>query len=151
MTQNAAHKQNIEWLKEQLAQQESKLARAEALVVQLRASVAHFRGVLEVVASNQAKLTPTEALLEKEAAVLNKSQLISSAFAEEESRNVDQTANVVFEDYNSFEHESQSNPQSMKRPEYLDTTFAEAAQMLLDKQQKSQELKSMLTRARHSF
>jgi len=31
MTQNAAHKQNIQWLKEQLAQQESKLARAEAL------------------------------------------------------------------------------------------------------------------------
>lgn len=151
MTQNAAHKQNIEWLKEQLAQQESKLARAEALVVQLRASVAHFRGVLEVVAFNQAKLTPTEALLEGEAAVLNKSQVISSAFAEEESRNGDQTANVVFEDYKSFEDESQSNPQSMKRPEYLDTTFAEAAQMLLDKQQKSQELKNMLTRARHSF
>ena len=151
MTQNAAHKQNIEWLKEQLAQQESELAKTEALVVQLRASVAHFRGVLEVVASNQAKLTPTEAVLEEEAAVLNKTQVISSSFAEDETRNGDQTADVVFEDYKSFEDESQSNPQSMKRPEYLGTTFAEAAQMILDKQQKSQELKRMLTRSRQSF
>lgn len=151
MTHNGAHQQNIEWLKEQLAQQESKLAKAEALVVQLRASVAHFRGVLEVVASNQAKLTPIEALIEEEVAILNKSQIISNAFAEDESLNGDQTANVVFEDYKSFEDESQSNPQSMKRPEHLDTTFAEAAQMILDKHQKSQELKSILTRARHSF
>jgi len=103
-----------------------KAARAEALV-QLRASVAHFRGVLEVVALI-AKLTPTEALLEEEAAVLNKSQVISSAFAEEESRNGDQTANVVLRLQELWGREPKQ-PQSMKRPEYLDD-LAEAAQML---------------------
>jgi serine/threonine protein phosphatase PrpC len=137
MTKDPAHKQNIAWLKEQLTQQESKLAKAEALVVQLRASVAHFRGVLEVVASDQEKQTSTNSLL--------------NALAEDERLNGGQTAaNVVFEEYKSEEDESQHNPHEMKHPALLGKTFAEAAQKILDKHQNSQDLKRMLSRGKHS-
>lgn len=148
MAQDTAHKQNIEWLKEQLAQQESELAKAEALVVQLRASVAHFRGVLEIM-SDEAKLAPTKAVPETEAAILNGTQVVSNVLAEDETGNIQTKPNFVFEEYESFE-DDQGNAQDMKRPEYLGRTFAEAAQMVLDKHQNSQELKKILSRVRHS-
>lgn len=144
MTQNPNHKQSIEWLKDQLAQQESKLASAETFVVQLKAVVAHLRGVLEVAAFNEAKLTHPEPLPEKEPNVLN-GGAVSSTFEEDDLNG--QAAKFLL-DYNLFEEEDQSNLQP-KQPEPLRKKVAEAAESILNKHQ-SQELKSILDRARRS-
>lgn len=136
MFQDTNRQQSIEWLKEQLAQQEAKLTKAEELVVQLQASVTHFRGVLQVVASDQEMQISTKLLLDD--------------LAEDESLNGSQTAaDIFFEAYDSLEDESQGNPQNVKRSEQLSKTFAEAAQQILDKHQKSQDLKKILSKGRH--
>ena len=145
MIHDIERKQNIEWLKEQLAQQESKLAESEALVLKLRASVAHFRAVLKIVSDED--LIPTE-LFEEEATISNESQVVADAVAEYESLNKNQpTSNDVIED-KSIEEESRRNTQDRKH-EYLGMTFAEAAQSLLDNQN-PHELRRILTRNKRS-
>ena len=147
MIHNIDRKQNIEWLKEQLSQQESKLAESEAVVVKLRASVAHFRAVLKVVSDEE--LIPTE-LFEDEAAILNESQVVAEVVAEYKSLNKSQPSTNGVIEYKSIEEESQGNSQDKKQTEYLGMTFAEAAQSVLDKHQNPEKLKRMLTRAKRS-
>ncbi len=43
----AARQQHIEWLKEQLAEEETKLAEAEARVIELRGSIAYYKQAIE--------------------------------------------------------------------------------------------------------
>lgn len=148
MTQNGTYKQSVKWLYEQLAQQESKLSKAEAFTAQLRASVGHLRGVLEIVAFNEAKLTPPEALPQKEASILNGRESVSSIPVEDELH--EDQMSKLFLDYNLFDEENPSNPQDIKQPESLSKKVAEAAESILHKHQKSQELKSILNRARRS-
>ena len=146
MIHDIERKQNIEWLKEQLAQQESKLAESEALVLKLRASVAHFRAVLKIVSDEE--LIPTE-LFEEEATISTESQVVADAAAEYESLNKNQpTSNGVSED-KIIEEESRGNDQIRKQTEYLGMTFAEAAQSLLDNQN-PHELRRILTRNKRS-
>ena len=145
MTQNGTYRQSIEWLYEQLGQQESKLARAEAFVVQLRASVTHLREVLELAVFNEAKLTSIEALSAKKANTLNR-RAVPTPPAQDEL-NEDQLSKLLL-DYN-FDEDA-SNPQDPKQPESLSKKVAEAAESILNKHQKSQELKSILSRARGS-
>ena len=146
MSHDIERKQNIEWLKEQLAQQESKLAESEALVVKLRASVAHFKAVLKIVSDEE--LIPTE-LFEEEATIANESQVLADAVAEYESLNINQpTSHGVIED-KITEEESRRNTQDRKKTEYLGMTFAEAAQSLLENQN-PHELRRILTRNKRS-
>ena len=146
MSHDIERKQNIEWLKEQLAQQESKLAESEALVVKLRASVAHFKAVLKIVSDEE--LIPTE-LFEEEATIANESQVVADAVAEYESLNINQpTSHGVIED-KITEEESRRNTQDRKKTEYLGMTFAEAAQSLLENQN-PHELRRILTRNKRS-
>ena len=146
MIHDIERKQNIEWLKEQLAQQESKLVESEALVVKLRASVAHFRAVLIIVSVEE--LIPTE-LFEEEATISNESQVVADAVAESESLKKNQpTSNGVIED-KITEEESRRNDQIRKQTGYLGMTFAEAAPAVLDNQN-PHELKRILTRNKRS-
>ena len=148
MTQNGAYKQSIEWLYEQLAQQESKLVKAEAFIVQLRASVTHLRGILEIIGFNEAKPTYTEALLRKETNILNGRGSVSST---PDRNNLDEDKISKFLlDYNLFDEENPSSPEQPKEPESLSRKVAEAAESILNKHQKSQELKSILNRVRRS-
>ena len=99
MIHDIERKQNIEWLKEQLAQQESKLAESEALVLKLRASVAHFRAVLKIVSDEE--LIPTE-LFEEEATISTESQVVADSVAEYESLNKNQPTSQCFTSKHTF-------------------------------------------------
>lgn len=131
---NAAHRQHIQWLQEQLAQQESKLAEAQALVAQLQESVAYYGRTLALLMPDEPDLTPKDVLggeTVTDFSAQNGSKTTSNVALEDEDFEKDED----LEEDEDGEDENKRNPKKMLRSQYAQMTLGDVAQMVLSASQ----------------
>ncbi|NES00769.1 MAG: hypothetical protein F6J86_44535, partial [Symploca sp. SIO1B1] len=154
MIHHSAHKQHIEWLEAQLAQQkqeltaaEEKFAEVKALVEQKQASVAYFQKTLKALVSYELGEAQAEAMAESSSDYSenqvtwdfstdtrdqNGSQDTSKPSTYEDEHSEDEVLdNEEFEDV-ELEDIEKRNPKDMLRSEFRSMTLGDAAQSIID-------------------
>lgn len=134
MALEAAQHQHIEWLREQLAQRESQLADAKALVAQLQESTDYFRSMLAFLAPEQSESASQ--------AMNGKQSELNSCFAQDEDQNGSvATSSTVSDDKDienknpegeEGEEENKRNPKQMLCSSYVGMTLGDAAEAILN-------------------
>jgi hypothetical protein len=142
MAYDAAHQQHLEWLQDQLAQQESKLAEAQAIVAQLQESVAYFRDAIAVVRRSEPNLTLTEKLPEQSSFTTNGTKEVVGLVTENGNLNGGETASIIISDNEDSdlkddregketEEANKRSPKDMLLAEFREQTLGDIAQKKL--------------------
>ena len=110
----AARQQHLEWLQENLAQEEAKLAEAQALVIQLQGSITYYRQAIEQLAPRSLE-SPDSNSFQRD----NSSQENSNSRKVGEHPNLlEGSASQPENDYFDKEGEERRKPKDMMRPQY---------------------------------